>query len=87
MSLLLLLLLLFYVRYYEIVRDVRPNKGTILKSSVDYIKVLKLEVQRMKQVEARQKQLELQNRRLFLRIQVHPLSSQLLCNGRIGERL
>ncbi|PNF34453.1 hypothetical protein B7P43_G11256 [Cryptotermes secundus] len=55
--------------YYEIVRDVRPNKGTILKSSVDYIKVLKLEVQRMKQVEARQKQLELQNRRLYLRIQ------------------
>lgn len=54
-------------------RDVRPNKGTILKSSVDYIKVLKVEVQRMKQVEARQKQLELQNRRLFLRIQVHPL--------------
>ncbi|XP_021931882.1 transcription factor EC isoform X2 [Zootermopsis nevadensis] len=55
--------------FHEIVRDVRPNKGTILKSSVDYIKVLKHEVQRMKQVEARQKQLELQNRRLFLRIQ------------------
>lgn len=61
------------IRYYEIVRDVRPNKGTILKSSVDYIKVLKHEVQRMKQVEARQKQLELQNRRLFLRIQVQSL--------------
>ncbi|XP_066996685.1 transcription factor EC [Anabrus simplex] len=55
--------------YYEIVRDVRPNKGTILKSSVDYIKVLKNEVQRMKLSEARQKQLEAQNRRLLLRIQ------------------
>ncbi|XP_069693156.1 microphthalmia-associated transcription factor isoform X2 [Periplaneta americana] len=55
--------------FYEIVRDVRPNKGTILKSSVDYIKLLKHEVQRMKQVEARQKQLEFQNRRLYLRIQ------------------
>nr|CAD7456209.1 unnamed protein product [Timema tahoe] len=55
--------------YYEIVRDVRPNKGTILKSSVDYIKVLKHDVHRMKQVEARQKQLEFQNRRLLLRVQ------------------
>ncbi|KAK7861652.1 hypothetical protein R5R35_006567 [Gryllus longicercus] len=55
--------------YYDIVRDVRPNKGTILKSSVDYIKRLKSEVQRMKQTEHRQKQLELQNRRLILRVQ------------------
>ena len=52
-------------------RDVRPNKGTILKSSVDYIRVLKSELQRMKQVEARQKELEMQNRRLTIRIQVH----------------
>ncbi|XP_034240019.1 transcription factor EC isoform X3 [Thrips palmi] len=55
--------------YYEVVRDLRPNKGTILKSSVDYIKVLKLEVQRLKQSEARQKVLESQNRRLALRVQ------------------
>jgi hypothetical protein len=74
--------ILIVTRYYEIVRDVRPNKGTILKSSVDYIKVLKHEVQRMKQVEAKQKQLELQNRRLFLRIQVRALSSQVSCGGR-----
>lgn len=55
--------------HFEIVRDVRPNKGTILKSSVDYIKALKHEVEKMKQVESRQKQLESQNRRLLLRIQ------------------
>jgi len=53
------------------VRDVRPNKGTILKSSVEYIRILKSELQRMKQVEARQKELEMQNRRLIIRIQVH----------------
>jgi len=53
------------------VRDVRPNKGTILKSSVEYIRILKSELQRMKQVEARQKELEMQNRRLVIRIQVH----------------
>ncbi|XP_049806377.1 microphthalmia-associated transcription factor isoform X1 [Schistocerca nitens] len=55
--------------YYEIVRDVRPNKGTILKSSVDYIKLLKSEVERMKQSEQKQRQLELQNRKLLLRVQ------------------
>ncbi|XP_076237755.1 transcription factor Mitf isoform X2 [Calliopsis andreniformis] len=55
--------------YYEIVRDVRPNKGTILKSSVEYIKLLKNELTRMKQHELRHKQLEHQNRRLLLRVQ------------------
>ncbi|KAL1492376.1 hypothetical protein ABEB36_010631 [Hypothenemus hampei] len=55
--------------YYEIVRDVRPNKGTILKSSVEYIKCLKNEVLRLKQTEARQKQMEHMNRRLQLRVQ------------------
>lgn len=58
-----------YFRYYEIVRDVRPNKGTILKSSVEYIKLLKNELTRMKQNELRHKQLEHQNRRLLLRVQ------------------
>lgn len=57
--------------YYEIVRDVRPNKGTILKSSVEYIKCLKNEVQRLKQSEIRQKQIEHINRRLQLRVQVN----------------
>lgn len=56
--------------YYEIVRDVRPNKGTILKSSVEYIKCLKNEIQRLKQTEARQKQMEHQNRKLLSRIHV-----------------
>lgn len=58
-----------FCRYYEIVRDVRPNKGTILKSSVEYIKLLKNELTRMKQHEHRHKQLEHQNRRLLLRVQ------------------
>ncbi|KAL5283739.1 MITF family protein [Megaselia abdita] len=55
--------------YYEVVRDVRPNKGTILKSSVDYIKCLKHEVNRLRQNEFRQKEVEHQNRKLLLRIQ------------------
>lgn len=56
--------------YYEVVRDIRPNKGTILKSSVDYIKCLKHEINRLKQNEYRQKQVEYQNRRLLMRVQV-----------------
>ncbi|KRK05015.1 uncharacterized protein Dyak_GE14571, isoform E [Drosophila yakuba] len=54
--------------FYEVVRDIRPNKGTILKSSVDYIKCLKHEVTRLRQNEIRQRQVELQNRKLMSRI-------------------
>lgn len=57
--------------FYEVVRDIRPNKGTILKSSVDYIKCLKHEVTRLRQNELRQRQVELQNRKLMSRIKVH----------------
>lgn len=56
--------------YFEIVRDVRPNKGTILKSSVEYIKCLKNEIQRLRQNEVKHKQTEHINRRLQQRIQV-----------------
>ncbi|XP_073958700.1 transcription factor Mitf isoform X2 [Choristoneura fumiferana] len=55
--------------FYEVIRDVRPNKGTILKSSVDYIKCLRDEVNRLKHSEQRRKQIELHNRKLTLRIQ------------------
>lgn len=55
--------------FYEVIRDVRPNKGTILKSSVDYIKCLRDEVNRLKQSDQRRKQIELHNRKLMLRIQ------------------
>lgn len=65
--------------YFEIVRDVRPNKGTILKSSVEYIKCLKGEIHRLRQVETRQKQIEHYNRKLQLRIQ--ELERQARSNG------
>ena len=56
-------------RYYDCFRDVRQNKGGILKASVDYIRRLRHDRDRMAQNEVRQRQLELQNRRLLLRIQ------------------
>jgi microphthalmia-associated transcription factor len=65
--------------YYEIVRDVRPNKGTILKSSVDYIKVLKHEINRLRKAELKQKDMEVQNKRLMMRIQVS-IEFRVLCH-------
>ena len=56
-------------RYYDCFRDVRQNKGGILKASVDYIRRLRHDRDRLSQNEGRQRQLELQNRRLLLRIQ------------------
>ncbi|XP_067420340.1 transcription factor EC isoform X2 [Emydura macquarii macquarii] len=49
--------------------DMRWNKGTILKASVEYIKWLQKEQQRARELEQRQKKLEQTNRRLLLRIQ------------------
>ncbi|XP_060691679.1 microphthalmia-associated transcription factor-like isoform X2 [Hemiscyllium ocellatum] len=49
--------------------DMRWNKGTILKASVDYIRRLQKEQHRAKDFETRQKKLEHANRHLILRIQ------------------
>uniref|UniRef100_A0A8C6SJK1 Melanocyte inducing transcription factor a n=1 Tax=Neogobius melanostomus TaxID=47308 RepID=A0A8C6SJK1_9GOBI len=49
--------------------DMRWNKGTILKASVDYIRKLQREQQRAKELECRQRKLEHTNRHLVLRIQ------------------
>ncbi|KAJ8262258.1 hypothetical protein GJAV_G00164400 [Gymnothorax javanicus] len=49
--------------------DMRWNKGTILKASVEYIKWLQKEQLHARDLETRQKKLELTNRRLLLRIQ------------------
>nr|XP_057910893.1 melanocyte inducing transcription factor a isoform X1 [Doryrhamphus excisus] len=49
--------------------DMRWNKGTILKASVDYIRKLQREQQRTKELECRQRKLEHANRHLLLRIQ------------------
>lgn len=64
--------------YYEIVRDVRPNKGTILKSSVDYIKCLKHEINRLRRTELKQKDMELQNKRLVQRVQVRMAQTDVM---------
>ena len=51
--------------------DARQNKGTILKASVDYIRKLQRDVQRLKMSDVKHRQLEQTNRHMRLRIQVY----------------
>lgn len=57
--------------------EMRWNKGTILKASVDYIRKLQKEQQRAKDVEMRQKKLEQANHGLMLRIQELEMQARL----------
>ena len=57
-------------QYYDIVRDVRQNKGSILKASVDYIKILKREKERKIHIEEKCKKHEQINRKLLIKLQV-----------------
>ena len=57
--------------------DFRQNKGTILKASVDYIRDLKKDQMRMREMEDKMKEQERQNRMIMLRLQVSDRYSQL----------
>jgi len=56
-------------QYYEVVRDVRHNKGSILKASVDYIKILRKEKEKKEELLNKCKQQEHNNRKLLLKLQ------------------
>lgn len=49
--------------------DVRWNKGTILKASVDYIRRMQKDLQRSRELETHSRRLEVANKQLWLRIQ------------------
>lgn len=75
-------------------RDVRWNKGTILKASVDYIKRMQKDLQRSRDLENHSRRLEMTNKQLLLRIQVSfpvlcssPTSSSLLPHRGDGQGL
>ena len=57
-------------QYYDILRDFRQNKGSILKASVDYIKILKKEKEKKTFMEEKCRKLEQVNRKALLKIQV-----------------
>ena len=48
----------------------RQNKGSILKASVDYIKKLRKDQERSRQVEEKLRQAEMEKRKMYLRMQV-----------------
>ncbi|XP_069797969.1 transcription factor EB isoform X3 [Narcine bancroftii] len=56
--------------------DVRWNKGTILKASVEYIKRLQKEQQRTREMEGQSKRLEMTNNHLKFRIQELEMQAQ-----------
>ncbi|PRD20005.1 UNVERIFIED_CONTAM: Tfec [Trichonephila clavipes] len=55
--------------YFELVRDLRHNKGTILRASVAYLRCLKKDAERVPDLEQKQLLLEIQNRNLLRRVQ------------------
>ncbi|CAL8339677.1 unnamed protein product [Merluccius merluccius] len=57
--------------------DVRWNKGTILRASVDYIKRMQKDVQRTREVENSFKRMEVANKQLWLRIQELEMQARL----------
>ncbi|XP_068128828.1 transcription factor EC isoform X2 [Hyperolius riggenbachi] len=74
--------------------DMRWNKGTILKASVEYIKWLQKEQQKGRELEHRQKKLEQANRRLLLRIQeleiqarAHGLPMPTVCTVELASQV
>lgn len=59
-------------------RDVRWNKGTILKASVDYIRRMQKDLQKSRELENHSRRLEMTNKQLWLRIQVWALHLDFL---------
>lgn len=69
-------------KYHALVRDMKQHKGTILKASVDYVRLLKKEVY---ELEKRQQELEIANRQMLVRMQemeqVQSMMSQINSGG------
>merc|ERR1719510_539512 len=57
--------------YFDLVRDVRQNKGSILKASVDYIRKLKVDQARTKFLEEKCRIQEYQSRKLIAKLQLY----------------
>jgi len=57
--------------YFDLVREVRQNKGSILKASVDYIRKLKVDQARAKFLEEKCRIQEYQTRKLIGKLQIY----------------
>merc|ERR1719266_692623 len=65
--------------HFDLVRDVRQNKGSILKASVDYIRKLKVDQDRKKFLEEKCRIQEYQTRKLIAKLQLY--EKQLKIHG------
>lgn len=57
--------------------DLRWNKGTILKASVDYIRRMQKEQQKLRELETHSRQLKMTNEQLWVRIQELEMQAQM----------
>jgi hypothetical protein len=56
-------------KHYDLVKDMKQNKGTILKASVDYVRLLKRENTRLNEQEKKYKEMESNYRSLQMKFQ------------------
>jgi hypothetical protein len=56
-------------KHYDLVKDMKQNKGTILKASVDYLRLLKRENTRLSEQEKKYKEMESSYRSLQMKFQ------------------
>lgn len=76
-------------KYFELVRDMKQNKGTILKASVDYMKCLKKEVSKIPDLERKHRELEMENKRMLMKIEQLEMGMQGLkyCSSSVDSAL
>ena len=65
-----LLTLSLFIRFHELAKDIKYNKGGILAATVSYLKMLKMDQIRKNHLEEEVRAQALQNRKLLNKIQV-----------------
>lgn len=69
-------------KHFDLVKDMKQNKGTILKASVDYVRLLKRENTRLNEQEKKYKEIESNNRCLQMKIkQLELIRDNQNCNS------
>ena len=61
------------IRFHELAKDIKYNKGGILAATVSYLKMLKMDQIRKNHLEEEVRAQALQNRKLLNKIQVGPI--------------
>ena len=65
-----LILIAFDSRYHELAKDIKYNKGGILKAAVSYLRILKSDQIKKQKFEDKCRAQEIQKRKLIMKIQV-----------------